>query len=156
MRSSFAALLIALPAVALAAPPNIQVEHAWSRATPAGTTGVVYLTITDQGDPDKLTAVSSSVATKSELHESFDDHGIMKMRAVANLLVTTARPLTLAPGGYHIMLMGLKQPLVAGTTFPLTLTFAGAGDITTTVSVRTTIPTKMDHGHGGTEGMKSH
>jgi periplasmic copper chaperone A len=67
--------------------------------------------------------------------------------------------MTFAPGGYHIMLMGLKQALVAGTTFPVTLTFAKAGEVTATVSVQkvtATMPT-MDHGGmGAMPGMPGH
>jgi hypothetical protein len=151
MRSLLAATLILLPAVALADPASIQVDHAWSRAMPAGATGVVYLTITDTGAPDALTGVTSPVATKSELHETIDDHGVMKMRPIASLPVAPGKPVTLAPGGYHIMLTGLKHALVAGTSFPVTLTFAKAGKVETTASVEkagAAMP-GMDHGSMG-------
>jgi periplasmic copper chaperone A len=150
MRSLFAAAVVGLlAAVALANPARVQLDHASSRAMPAGANGVVYLTITDQGEPDTLIGVSSAVAAKAELHESFDDHGVMKMRPVASLLVTPDKPVTLAPGGYHIMLIGLKRSLVAGTGFPITLTFSKAGQVTTTVRVEKTgapMP-NMDHGN---------
>ena len=109
MRSLFAAALIGLLAVvALADPASVQLDHAWSRAMPAGASGVVYLIITDRGEPDTLIGASSAVAAKAELHESFDDHGVMKMRPVASLSVAPDKPVKLAPGGYHIMLIGLK------------------------------------------------
>ena len=101
-----------------------------------GRTGVVYLTITDTGAPDRLTGASSPVAAKATLHESTDDHGVMKMRPVAALPVQPGKPVKLAPGGYHIMLEGLKQPLQPGETFPVTLTFANAGTITATATVQ--------------------
>ena len=94
------------------------------------------LTITDSGAPDQLTAASSPVAMKATLHESFDDHGVMKMRPIPALPVQPGTPVTLAPGGYHIMLEGLKQPLQPGETFPVTLTFAHAGTITATATVQ--------------------
>ncbi len=115
---------------------GIAVTDAWSRAAMSGRTGVVYLTITDSGTPDRLISGSSPVAAKVTLHESFDDHGVMKMRPVAALPVQRGAPLTLGPGGYHIMLEGLKQPLQPGETFPVTLTFANAGAITATASVQ--------------------
>lgn len=136
MRSWLIALLTLLPAMALAAPTGIRVDHVWSRAMPAGATGVVYLTVTDQGAPDRLTGAASPVAASAGLHETIDDNGVMKMRPVASLPVAPGKPITLAPGGYHIMLMGLKQALVAGTSFPVTLTFAKAGKLTVTATVQ--------------------
>jgi periplasmic copper chaperone A len=59
----------------------------------------------------------------------------MTMRPVGPLPVGPGKPLVLAPGGYHVMLMGLKQPLKAGDSFPVTLTFAKAGAINATASV---------------------
>jgi len=136
MRSWLIVLLTLVSAVALADPVNIRVDHVWSRAMPAGATGVVYFTVTNQGAPDALTSVASPVATSAGLHESINDHGVMKMRPVASLAVTSDRPVTLAPGGYHVMLMGLKHALVAGTSFPVTLTFAKAGSVTVTAIVQ--------------------
>ena len=129
-------LLFAVPAIALAQPSDIKIENAWSRAALAGHIGVVYLTISDSGAPDKLIAAASPIATKADLHESFTDNGVAKMRDVAALPVTPGKPVTLAPGGYHIMLMGLKQPLKQGDTFPITLSFAKAGQLTATVTVQ--------------------
>ena len=134
---------------------GIAVTDAWSRAAMAGRTGVVYLTITDSGAPDKLTAVSSPVAAAAALHESIDDHGVMKMRSVAAVPVQQGEPLTLGPGGYHIMLEGLKQPLELGQTFPVTLTFAHAGAIVATATVQKSgAGMAMDNGSMG--GMDMH
>jgi copper(I)-binding protein len=141
---------LALPA--LADQNGIAVTDAWSRVAMAGRTGVVYLTITDTGPPDRLTGVASPVATTTTLHESFDDHGVMKMRPVAGLPVTPGTPVILKPGGYHIMLEGLKQPLQAGQTFSLTLTFANAGAVAATATVRGA-GTAMDHGSMNGMGM---
>jgi periplasmic copper chaperone A len=158
MRSWLIALLTLLPAVALANPTGIRVEHAWSRAMPAGATGVVYLTVINKGAPDTLTGVASPVAASAGLHETIDDHGVMKMRPVASLPVRPGKPVTLAPGGYHIMLMGLKQALVAGTSFPLTLTFAKAGMVSVTATVQgmgASMPAmhQGSMGHGTMHGM---
>ncbi len=135
MRFLFAVLLFAVPPVAFADQAGIQLEHVWSRATMGGRVGVVYLTITDSGAPDALTGAASPVAAMAELHKSFDDHGIMKMRPVPTLPIAPGHPITLAPGGYHIMLMGLKRDLKPGDSFPITLTFAKAGPITATATV---------------------
>jgi len=114
---------------------RIQVDHVWSRAAMTGHVGVVYLTITDTGPADTLTGVTSPVATTASLHESVNDNGVMKMRPVASLPVTPGKPLTLAPGGFHIMLMDLKRPLTDGDSFPVTLRFTKAGQVTATATV---------------------
>lgn len=129
------ALPFATPLAANAQTSTIQIDHAWSRPAIAGRPGVLYLTIKDSGAPDSLTAVATPIAAQAELHESFDDNGVMKMRAVASLQVAPGQPVALSPGGYHIMLMGLKQALVPGDKFPVTLTFAKAGSVTTTATV---------------------
>jgi len=56
------------------------------------------------------------------VHQSIVDGGVMKMRPVASLPIESDKPMTLAPGGYHIMLSGLKQALKQGDSFPITLT----------------------------------
>jgi copper(I)-binding protein len=118
--------VLALPLAALAGTNDIKVENAWSRAAMVGHTGIVYLTITDTGAADRLTAVSTPVAQTAQVHQSFSENGVMKMRPVAALPVAPGKPITLSPDGYHVMLMGLKQPLVEGESFPLTLTFEHA------------------------------
>jgi copper(I)-binding protein len=117
-------------------PPSIQIDHPWARASAgAAKTGAAYFTITDQGQPEQLTGASTPVAASAELHESMDDMGMMKMRPMAGLALPPGKPVKLAPGGYHLMLLGLKAPLKAGDTFPLTLQFAHAPPQTVTVTV---------------------
>ncbi len=154
-RPLLAFMLVCVPLLGAAPPASadqngIAVSDAWSRAAMAGRTGVVYLTITDAGAPDRLTGASSPVAATATLHESIDDHGVMKMRPVAAVPVQQGEPLTLGPGGFHIMLEGLKEPLQPGQTFPVTLTFANAGQITTTAVVQKAgAGMTMDHGAMG-------
>jgi copper(I)-binding protein len=150
--------LMALPGIALAAQDRIEVEKAWSRAAMQGRVGVVYLTIVDHGAADRLTGVASPVAEKAELHESFSEGGVAKMRPVASLVVEQAKPVVLAPGGYHIMLIGLKQPLKQGDVFPITLSFANAGQLTAQVTVEqpgatATMPMHMPMPQGTPQGM---
>jgi copper(I)-binding protein len=135
LRCVMRCLLASVPTIALAQQGGVHVENAWSRAAMQGRTGVVYLTIVDQGAPDRLIAVASPVAGQAQLHQSFNDHGIAKMRDVGALSVAPGKPVTLAPNGYHVMLMDLKQPLKQGDTFPVTLTFEKAGQVTVTVTV---------------------
>jgi len=136
MRTSFLSVLLLPLIVAAGDAPQFQVEHPWARASAgAAKTGAAYLTITDQGAPDRLTGASTPVADTAELHESMSDMGMMKMRPVPGLSVAPGKPAKLAPGGYHIMLMGLKAPLKQGDSFPLTLRFEHAAPMTVTVNV---------------------
>ena len=82
MRMLLATILIAMPFAAFADEAGIQVDHVWARAAPAGHEGAVYLTITDGGAPDTLTGVTTTIAAEAAVHQSIDDHGVMKMRPV--------------------------------------------------------------------------
>jgi copper(I)-binding protein len=129
-----AALLVAVPGLARA--QTVQVENAWARATAAGAmSGGIFLTVTDTGAPDRLLGASTPVAATAQLHETVNDNGVMRMRPVAGLPLEAGKPVVLKPGGYHVMLMGLKQQLKPGDTFPVTLTFEKAAPVTATVTV---------------------
>ena len=125
----FIALLLLVAAPAFAQAPNIEIQNAWSRAAPAGRTGVVFLTIADHGAPDRLIAIDSPAARTAELHESSMDGGVMKMRLIGVLPIAPGQTVTLAPGGYHIMLVHLNRDLAEGDKVPVTLTFETAGKI---------------------------
>ncbi len=132
-------LLAALPIAAhgQTPPSSLSVENAWARATATSAkTGAVYMTIVGHGAPDRLVAVAAPTAGEAELHQTIRDGNVMKMRPVDGLPISAGRPITLAPGGYHVMLMDLKQPLREGQSFPLTLTFQKAGTVQTTVTVK--------------------
>ena len=118
--------------------PAIEVQHAWARATPPGArTAVVYMTLVNQGAADdRLLAVTTPAAGKAELHSGSTAGGIMRMRPVeGGLAVMPGKPTELKPGGDHIMLVGLKAPLVAGQTVTLTLTFEKAGKVDATATI---------------------
>jgi copper(I)-binding protein len=132
------ALLAAIPAALAQTPPDktLEVSKAWARATPPKAhTAAVYLTVTDQGGPDRLIGASTPVAQSATLHESRTVNGVMQMRPVAGLPVAKDAPIALAPGGFHLMLTGLKDGLKPGHSFPVTLRFEKAGSITATVTV---------------------
>jgi copper(I)-binding protein len=124
-------------AIVLAADDGVVVHEAWARASAgAATTGAAYVTLMGGAQPDSLVGVSTPIAANAEPHETINDNGIMKMRPAAAVPIPAHEMVTFAPGGTHIMLMGLKQPLVAGQSFPLTLTFAHAAPVTVDVKVR--------------------
>ena len=129
-----AALVAAVPAIAQA--QSIQVDHPWARATaPNAKAGGVFMTLTDTGAADKLIAAASPVAGMVEVHRTVEENGVMKMLPVEAIDLTPGKAVTLAPGGYHVMLMDLRRQLKQGDTFPLTLTFAKAAPLTVTVMV---------------------
>ncbi len=131
------ALAVRLIGPAQAQPAPVAVTQAWSRATiPGGQTGAVYLTVTASA-PDRLTGASTPAAGQAELHLSTLVDGVMEMRPVADLPVAPGAPIRLQPGGYHLMLVHLKQPLRPGDRFPVTLTFEHAGDVTAQAVVGT-------------------
>ncbi|HEX3350685.1 MAG TPA: copper chaperone PCu(A)C [Acetobacteraceae bacterium] len=135
------ALALGLPAAfaqtaSTATPEPITVSHAWARATPPPLkTSAAYMSLATSGPADRLIGVSTPIAATAQVHESIRDGAVMKMRPVSGVQIVPGKPATLSPGGYHIMLTGLKQPLTAGQTFPLTLTFEHAPPLTTTVTV---------------------
>ena len=107
---------------------QIEVKDAWARATPGqAENGAAYLTIVTPA-ADKLVAISTPAAKKTGLHTMTTEGGVMKMRPLDGLDVPANQPVTLKPGGIHIMLQGLNEPLHAGKSFPLTLTFEKAGE----------------------------
>ncbi|MBN8892474.1 MAG: hypothetical protein BGP12_17420 [Rhodospirillales bacterium 70-18] len=134
-----ASLLVVAPAwthAALAQTPSVQITEAWARATaPHAMGGGAFLTLTAHGAPDALVGAASPVAKDVELHETINDQGVMKMVAVPVLNLAPEAPVTLRPGSYHIMLMGLTRQLKPGDTFPMTLTFQKAAPVTVTVTV---------------------
>jgi copper(I)-binding protein len=131
---AFAAGLVVASA-ALAQPAQLEVDNAWAGATPGkAENGVAYLTI-QSPTADRLVSASSPVAKKAELHTMSMQGMVMKMRPITGLDIPAGQPVTLKPGGEHIMLMGLDQPLHEGQSFPLTLDFEKAGPRTVTVTV---------------------
>ena len=133
MKLVFVCLAVCLTAHAQ---PLVAVTEAWSRATSeAAQTAAIYLTVT-AAEPDRLIAASTPAAETAELHQSRMQDGIMEMRPVpGGLAVLPGTPIHMAPGGYHLMLMGLKHPLHTGDSIAVTLTFEHAGTITAVAQV---------------------
>lgn len=131
---------------------ELGVTGQWARTSPAdATNGAVYFTVVS-ATADRLTGVTvdAAVAGMAQIHETVmvtDDTmamgsdttmamgGEMEMREVDGIDVAAGEPLVLEPGGYHVMLMELAQPLEVGASIAVTLTFETAGDITIDVPV---------------------
>lgn len=110
---------------------ELEIERPWARATPtAARNGVAYMTIRNRGsEADQLVSVKTPVAESASVHETVKHDGMMTMRPVARLVIDPGKSAVLEPGGLHIMLMGLHEPLERGQTFSLTLRFERAGAI---------------------------
>lgn len=132
----------------------IETPHAFSTAEGAKN-GAAFMMIKNNGtDPDKLVSVSGDVSDIVELHETFIDpaDNTMMMRKTDGIEIAAGQSVELKAAGHHVMLIGLKAPLVEGTTFPLTLTFEKAGAVPVTVSVTapgTTMDAHDHETHGG-------
>ena len=116
---------------------DLHIMAPWSRPLPAvSVNGAAYMTLMNTGSTaDRLVSVSTPAAKKAELHNHFMEGGLMKMRPVEAVEVPPGGSATLQPGGLHVMLMGLTQPLVEGRSFPLTLNFEHAGSVEVQVTV---------------------
>ena len=115
---------------------QVQVDDPCVRATvaPQKATGA-FMQLTS-AKAAKVVAASSPVAEMVEIHEMKMDNGVMKMRAVDALALPAGQPVALKPGSYHVMLMGLKAPIQAGETVPLTLTVEGEDKQRSTVEIK--------------------
>jgi copper(I)-binding protein len=117
---------------------DLVITQAWSRATPGGAKiGGGYLTIENKGStPDRLIGGSADVAGKIEVHEMAMNNGVMTMRPLEKgLSIEPGQTVTLAPGGYHLMMFDLKSPLKQGEQVPVTLEFEKAGKVKLSLDV---------------------
>lgn len=115
--------LLIVSSTALAKNPieDIKVTDAWVRAThPGQQTGAAYLTIKSE-KAATLIKVETPAAKHAEIHSMEMKEGIMIMREMESLTLPENQDVLLAPGGNHIMLMNLKQPIKAGEKVPLKL-----------------------------------
>lgn len=143
------ALLLALASGAFASDIMVMNAVAPKSLTPTAQTAAIYLVLMNHGSAgDTVTKLETPVAAHAMMHQSVEEDGVMKMREVGAFELKAGDMIAFAPGGYHIMLTGLKAPLKTGDSFPLTLTFAGAGDVKVDVTVVEKVDGAMNH-----EGM---
>jgi copper(I)-binding protein len=135
----------------------VHVMSAWSRALPpVSENGAVYLTLKNYAEvPDRLLGASTPVARQVEFHTHAMEAGMMTMRRVETIVLDPGEYVRFEPGGKHLMLIGLKQPLKEGEQIPLTLEFENASPLEVTVTIRplgATGPVMDDHDHSGMHG----
>jgi copper(I)-binding protein len=156
---AYAAAGLLISAAAIAETGLIELKNAWARATPGGAeTAAAYLTI-ESPVADRLVGVATPVAKKAELHTMSMDGGVMKMRPLDGIEVSPTHPVTLKPGGIHIMLFGLTHPLQQGQSFTLTLSFEKSGNRDVTVGVEkpgAMAPGGQSSGNQGMGAMPAH
>jgi periplasmic copper chaperone A len=166
LRSHFSAALSA--ALLFAAAPGafahdftlgaLKIDHPWARASAGpARNGAAFFAVENSGRADRLVAASGDVAQRVELHVHRMEGNVMQMRQVEAVEVPAGGTAILQPGGFHVMLIGLEQPLKEGDRFPLTLTFEQAGEITVEVKVEAVAsmgPHGAGHGAGGHGGMQ--
>ena len=127
----------------LSAYAGVTVTDAWIKATmPGQTTAAAYLKITSDA-PAKLVGASSPAAKIVQIHEMKMNGNVMQMRAVDALDLPPGKTVEFKPGGYHIMLSNLAQPLKEGATVPLTLTVEGADKQRQSVEVKAEVRSAM-------------
>lgn len=123
----FAALLLTTAgSTAAFAADNVQITNAWVRGTVSGQRGTgAYMDIVSDS-PARVLSATSPVAASVEIHNMTMENGVMRMSAVKDIALEPGKTFRLAPGGYHVMMMGLKEQLKKGATVPITLTVEGA------------------------------
>ena len=129
--------VLAYAATSMDAKP-ITAKAAWTRTTMAGVkNGAAYLTLKNEtGQDDTLVAASSPVARKVEIHESRrNELGVYTMNKISELPIRNGEEVAFTPGGLHLMLVGLNQPLEVGNEIPVKLEFAKSQPINVRVSI---------------------
>ena len=125
-----------LATFAMSAAAQVDVSNPWVRGTVTGQKGTgAFMRLTSPADMT-LVGAASPAAKIVEIHEMKLDGGMMKMSAVGRLPLPAGKTVELKPGGYHVMLMDLAQPLNEGDTVPMTLTFENRAGAKQTVEVK--------------------
>ena len=144
----FAAALLAGAAHAQTAAP-VAAEGAWARASVPGQKATGAFMRLTASEATRLVRAESPAAGVTEVHEMKMEGDVMKMRAVPALDLPAGKAVELKPGGYHVMLMDLKAPLVKGTNVPLTLVFQDTKGIESQQQVQLPVATTAPGAQAG-------
>jgi periplasmic copper chaperone A len=116
---------------------TVEVSNAWARATVPGQKATGAFMTLKSKDGARLVSAASPVAGVTEVHEMKMDNNVMRMRAMPNgLELPAGKAVELKSGGYHVMLMDLKQPLQKDTTVPMTLVFKDAKGVESKIELK--------------------
>jgi periplasmic copper chaperone A len=128
---------------------SVMIIQAFARAsaTPMAKSAAAYVSLMNHAaEADRLVSAQTPAAATAEIHTTEVVDGVMKMKAAGPLEIAPMGTLEMKPGGYHIMLMGLKAPLKKGDEIEITLTFEKAGAVTLKVPVGDVAQGSHDHG----------
>ena len=152
---SVAALVLAMT-VSLAAQAQVTVKDAWVRATvPQQKATGAFMQLQSVQDV-KVISAQSPVAGVVEVHEMSMDGGVMKMRAIKGLDLPAGKTVELKPGGYHVMLMDLKEQMKEGATVPVTLVIEGKDKKRSTVEIKAPVKPLTSSGNMGAMDHSKH
>lgn len=115
---------------------NLSIDDVWARTGQPGQVSAAYFEIKNKGAADKIVSANCDCAKATELHNVTMTDGAMKMYQVQAIDIPADGELKLKPGSYHIMLIGLNRPLVAGETLPIKVKFERAGEVTLQAKIK--------------------
>ena len=117
---------------------NVTIADPWSREMPPNApNGAAYFRVENRGGaPDRIVSARTDIAESVEIHTHEMENGLMKMRQVESIEVSAGGEVLLKPHGLHVMLFGLKQPLVGGEGFDLTVVFEKSGELELSVPIK--------------------
>ncbi|MFD2112499.1 copper chaperone PCu(A)C [Thiorhodococcus fuscus] len=145
LRSIIAVLVASLSFAVFAA--DVEVADPYARAVPPGQpNSAVFMTLSNPSQQDRvLVGAESSVAETVELHTHIQADGMMQMRRIERIDLPAGQSVELAPGGLHVMLIGLQHPLDPEATIDLTLVFDDGDRMALKVPVRRIEMGQMRH-----------
>jgi periplasmic copper chaperone A len=133
----YAALMMLAACSAWAQSSALVARDAWTRQTPGSDVAAIYLTLQNPTkQPITVVSIASSAASMAMIHESRTEGGISKMRAHEQLVIAPGETVKFEPGGLHVMLHGLTQPLAVGQSIPLVIQLADGTRVSVTAVVR--------------------
>ncbi len=140
---------MALAFFAANATAGIHVEQSKVRLLPPGVPNTsAYMKIENTGNSERILIGANSPAVKRvEIHNNVMKNGVMKMQKQERLVLKQGEVFELRPGGYHLMLFGVKSPLKAGQAVPMTLVFQNGEKITVNANVSADIGKQHQHHH---------
>jgi len=120
---------------------DVSVQDAYIRGMPPGQdVTAAFFQLNNTSDQDcEIVGAASPVAGSAEIHTHSHEGGMMRMRKLETLLVPKGESIAFKPGSYHLMLFGVKQLLVDGDSYPLTLLFSGCPEQTVDAEVRSVL-----------------
>lgn len=116
---------------------GLLIDQPWARTTgKRKVSAAIYMKINNEGAYlDKLLSVKTDIAEIAQIHRSYKENGITRMGRLDDLPIAPGEELAFTPGGYHVMLLRLKEPLSEGNIFFVTLDFEKAGEVNIPVQI---------------------